>query len=135
MKIFITTLLALLIICYSVNLDAQQPTPAPNSINLLIGTEDGLITLYWKTPKEINTSYFLIEQSADSLLFSPFATKKAAGSSLSARNYAADVFNDAVAKTYYRVTLVLMDGGRVSSPVVLCPAGQAVTLSQNKASK
>lgn len=82
---------------------------AQNNVHVSVVTEDGQSSLQWTTSKETNSSYFLVESSKDGIHYAPAGQVKAAGYSLSSKEY---VFNAENKDGFYRVTLVGMDGGR-----------------------
>lgn len=112
------SLFFMLCLCGSFYVHAQQWSHPPHTLRFSLNTENGSSTFTWQTEKEVNSDYFLIEVSADSIHFKPLASRKAAGSSLKPANYSLEIPYDTTSQVFYRLTLVLMDGERVRSPVV-----------------
>ncbi len=88
---------------------------AQNNLNANVVTEDGQSTLQWSTAKETNSSYFLIESSEDGVDYAPAGQVKAAGYSMSSKAYE---FTTESRSRFYRVSMVGMDGGRMTSVAV-----------------
>lgn len=91
------------------------------------------VQLNWRTSTEDNTSHFLIEKSADGVVFSAIGTVKAAGHSSIERTY---VYTDAVpfsGNNYYRLKTVDQDGKFSFSSVIRLHANrlQQVIVSPN----
>ncbi|MGB0177964.1 MAG: hypothetical protein ACPF9D_12415, partial [Owenweeksia sp.] len=75
--------------------------------------EDGIPQILWETPREINTSFFIIERADTGHLFTSITTVKASGYSQFPKSY---LHNDLAAPSMrcrYRVILVMMDGTRI----------------------
>ena len=89
-----------------------------NNIPFCITKEDGNIILHWNTEKEVNSSYFIIENSSDNLNFTPIGRITAAGHSLINHDYELVYSNEKKIKNYIRVLLVTMDGMRESTLVL-----------------
>lgn len=90
-------------------------TPRANNVCVEITIEDGHVQILWNTNKEVNSSYFIIEKSTDSIHFTAVKMVKAAGKSDFARHYEYSETADVVAKAFYRVTLVTMNGEQIAS--------------------
>ncbi|MBK7232745.1 MAG: hypothetical protein IPH93_10910 [Saprospiraceae bacterium] len=73
--------------------------------------------IQWSTNKEIQSKYFVIEKSANSILFDSIGTIAASRNTLSLKSYS---INDFVKSkdAYYRITMVGEDGVRFISPIV-----------------
>ncbi len=99
-------------------LSAQVKFHSTNSLNVSVIMEDGIPHVRWETPREINTSYFIIERADTGQLFSSITTTKASGYAQFSNSY---LYVDEVAPhlyCHYRVTLVMMDGTRISAEPV-----------------
>lgn len=80
-----------------------------------LAIEDGVTFLEWESTQEINTATYLIEKSNDGDLFTIIGTQKAGSSTYATSYYSfedTDVNSDTV---WYKITLVFMDGTRLSS--------------------
>ncbi|MBP6302221.1 MAG: hypothetical protein KBB37_02910 [Bacteroidia bacterium] len=93
-------------------------TPRANNVSVEIIVEEGNVQILWNTTKEINSSYFLIEKSTDSMLFTAVTMMKAAGNANFARNYTFSEPIDTLQRASYRVILVTMNGERVTSALI-----------------
>ena len=90
-------------------------TPRANNVSVEIIVEEGNVQILWNTNKEVNSSYFLIEKSTDSIHFTAVKMVKAAGKSDFARHYEYSETADVVTNVFYRVTLVTMNGEQIAS--------------------
>lgn len=115
MKTFTTTFF--LFFCLSFMLTAQLRSTGNNIPSVEITRTDKDITISWTTLKEVNSSYFLVEGSADSIHFITLATITAAGTSSFAKTYQHTDISDNSSK-FFRVTLLDMNRNRFSSAVV-----------------
>lgn len=112
----LTTTLCLFIACISfLNASAQNICTKSNQVAIDITYEDGQTVLNWHTAKETNSSYFLIEKSTDGTHFTAVKMIQAAGNSNFTRHYIYTEVADVVAKVFYRVTLVTMNGEQIAS--------------------
>lgn len=69
----------------------------------------------WNSSEEINTSYYVIEKQIDVNTYETIGTVKASGTPSTFKQYYFEDFTTATALPYpYRLTLVHMDGTRVS---------------------
>lgn len=116
MKTLKSTLALLAAFAVTFNAVAQSNiTPRANNVSVEITLEDGHVQILWNTNKEVNSSYFLIEKSTDSIHFTAVKMVKAAGKSDFVRHYEYSETADVVANVFYRVTLVTMNGEQVAS--------------------
>lgn len=121
MKNLTTTILLFTALMTSVSLRAQVKASRYNEPYPQVSGAGSETVIIWTTVKEVNSRYFLVETSADSLHFIPAKTVPAAGSSVFARTYREDdIVNDSA--VYFRVTLVDMNGARFSSEVIRIPS-------------
>jgi hypothetical protein len=112
MKTFIITAVTLITSLY---LKAQVSLENSFSISLEIENETSVIR--WTMQKEVNTSYFLIQKSTDSVHFFTVKTLKAYGSTQTSLNYETEDVLDTTMNNYYRVVLVQMEGKQIISNV------------------
>lgn len=94
---------------------AQENSETKNQISINTTYEDGAIVLNWESNREVNSSYYLIEKSINGQAFEIISTQKASSSTYSRTAYS---FEDTTVESniaQYRVTLVLMDGSRITS--------------------
>ena len=117
MKTLTTTILLFTALFTSLNLGAQVKAGKCNEPTIQVSNEDGESLITWTTNKEVNTSYFLVERSADGIRFTTVKTIPASGNSLFGTTYE-HTETSATPETYYRITLVDMNGERTSSRVV-----------------
>jgi|CXWL01.1.fsa_nt_gi hypothetical protein len=97
-----------------------QLTPLPaTGLNLNAALNGNDVQLNWKTLSEANSNHFEIERSTDGINFSQIATKAAAGSSYTERNYSLVDANMTGSVYYYRVKLVDFDGQVTYSNVAI----------------
>ena len=112
----LTTALSFFIALLSFSIaSAQSICTKANQVAIDITYEDGQTVLNWHTAKETNSSYFLIEKSTDSTHFTAVKMVQAAGNSNFTRHYTYTEVADVVAKVFYRVTLVTMNGEQIAS--------------------
>ncbi|MFA7380217.1 MAG: hypothetical protein WC150_07140 [Bacteroidia bacterium] len=132
MKTLKSTLALLAAFALTFNAVAQTNlSPRANNVSVEITIEDGTVQILWNTNKEVNSSYFLIEKSTDSIHFTAVKMIKAAGKSDFVRNYEYSETADVVTKVFYRVTLVTMNGEQIAS----VPASVKSVNTENIASK
>jgi hypothetical protein len=110
MKNLITTTITIILMASGIS---AQNKKFPVSID----ARDNDISIEWSTASETNSSYFLVEGSSDGLSFTTISRVKAAGYSVTPKNYEFELRNNNP-PLYCRITEVAMDGGRSSSPVV-----------------
>ncbi len=104
--------ICLFLFVFSISTQAQVSLKA-NQPSLELVKEEGEQVLKWSLTKEVNSSYFIVEQSQNGEDFQPLATIKAKGHSTLATHYSLDLEDwDTLTKKVYRVTLVTMDGLR-----------------------
>lgn len=116
MKTLKSTLALLAAFTLTFNSVAQTTiTPRANNVSIEINVEDGHVQILWNTNKEVNSSYFLIEKSTDSIHFTAVKMVKAAGKSDFVRHYEYSETADVATKVFYRVTLVTMNGEQMVS--------------------
>ncbi len=109
----LTTILAISIILVCSTVKAQPVTN--NHINVSMENEEGETILKWKTNKEVNTSFFIIEKSTDGINYTQIGTIKASGNSVFSRSYEfIDIYKTKTPSTF-RIVLVTMDGGQIAS--------------------
>lgn len=106
MKNLIKTIAVLTVLAFN-TLNAQT-----NNIPVSITNEDGNTSLQWNTQKEVNSSYFVVESSDNNQTFTTVAKIKAAGYALNGKAYELEGLSS---NLYYRITLVNMEGQRISS--------------------
>ncbi len=101
------------------NISAQ---PVQNKINVT-----------WQTSQEINSSHFIIERSADGILFSGIGNVTAAGNSSSLKNYSFIDQQPLDGINYYRVKMIDKDGASKYSAVVkiVMTSKNSITISPN----
>lgn len=107
---------------------AQTTSLRANEIHMEIMFEDGQVTIRWNTMKEINTSYFVIEKSADSLHYTALKMVAAAGNSVFSRSYQIIETEPTAGKVYYRVRLVTMNGQQIASAPVMTTMGNMANM-------
>lgn len=107
---------------------AQTTSLRANEIHMEIMFEDGQVTIMWNTMKEINTSYFVIEKSADSLHYTALKMVAAAGNSVFSRSYQITETEPTAGKVYYRVRLVTMNGQQIASAPVITNTGNMANM-------
>ena len=90
-------------------------TTRTNNVSIEINIEEGNVQITWNTNKEVNSSYFLIEKSTDSIHYTAVKMVKAAGKSDFTRHYEYSEIADVATKVFYRVTLVTMNGEQIAS--------------------
>lgn len=85
-----------------------------NQIALSFDTLDGEKQLVWETPREVNTSYFIVYKSEDGTAYEQIGRIQAKGSCAHASQYK---FTDLEAsiQASYKVVLVTMEGLTTSS--------------------
>lgn len=116
MKTLKSTLALLAAFALTFNSVAQTTiTPRANNVSIEINLEDGHVQILWNTNKEVNSSYFLIEKSTDSIHFTAVKMVKAAGKSDFVRHYEYSETADVATNVFYRVTLVTMNGEQMVS--------------------
>ncbi len=99
-------------------LPAQTSSPTPNSIHTSLEREEDIMLLHWETPREINTSYFIVERADTGRNFKAITTVKASGYAQFRSEYR---FEDETAPhlfCHYRISLVMMDGTRISTEFI-----------------
>lgn len=106
-------LLSLSLSFFTFQLNAQK-IDSLNSIKelpvKLIIQEDSE-SIYWTLPKEVNSSFFIIERAEDGKSFEAIATIKAKGHSVMPTEYTYEWYTDkSPNKVSYRIILVGMDG-------------------------
>ncbi len=80
-----------------------------------IGTSN---ILYWSTSSEINSDYFSVEHSFDAINFEELGTQKAAGASLTEKNYNFNHVSPASTINYYRLKSFDKDGSFSNSNII-----------------
>jgi hypothetical protein len=117
MKALTTSVLLFTTLFTSIDLGAQVKVGKYKEPSIQVSNDEGESLITWTTNKEVNTSYFLVEISTDSIHFTTVKTLPAAGNSLFGITYEhAEISTNPEA--YYRITLVDMNGARTSSQVV-----------------
>ena len=78
--------------------------------SFLVQKTDNAVKISWSTEQEINSSYFVVERSADGRNWNNIATVNAAGNSSIRMDYS--IYDNAPMKgiNYYRLKLVDKDG-------------------------
>jgi hypothetical protein len=105
-----STIAAVVMCLFSSYLNAQS-----NQVSASFDTMYNSHTLIWETNSEVNTSYFEIEYSTDSLNFEFMKTIDASGSVTLGTKYALEDIELEDSTTYIRITLVDMQGFRYQS--------------------
>jgi len=82
--------------------------------------------IQWSTNKEIQSKYFIIEKSVNSIIFDSIGTTSASKNSLTLTSYSVNDFIKSK-DAYYRITLVGEDGVRISSPIVSLSSSYTVS--------
>jgi uncharacterized delta-60 repeat protein len=77
------------------------------------------VLLSWNTVSELNTSAFEIERSKDGITFSKIGEVKAAGNSLSEKEYQYTDHHPIMGVGYYRMKMLDKDGRSTFSPIVM----------------
>lgn len=96
------------------------------------------VVLNWKTGSEQNTSHFIIERSANGILFAPIGKVQSAGNSSTVKDYSftdKEALNVGATKLYYRLQQVDADGSYeyCKSVSVTIPATALFSISPNPA--
>jgi hypothetical protein len=76
------------------------------------------VDINWKTSKEINSDYFIVEGGTDTTDFDEIATVNASGESNSELPYSIIDFDPIIGESYYRVKLVDKDYEFVYSKII-----------------
>jgi hypothetical protein len=97
--------LALFFVASSINAQLFEA----NNIRLSFDTLDGEKQLVWETPKEINTSYFIVYKSIDGITYEQIGRVQAKGSYAHPSQYHFSDF-DTNTQATYKVVLVNMEG-------------------------
>lgn len=109
---------SLLFFAFSFSLIAQTNANTPR---LSMAIVEGSLQLQWELSREINTSYFVVEKLvAGSNDYEPIHSEKANGYSHFKTSYDFEEYLIS-AQNKYRVVLVMMDGTRVYSNVIVVP--------------
>ena len=77
------------------------------------------VILEWTTGNEINSSYFIVERSADGINFSPIANILAMGNSSTETHYNREDTDPLPGKSYYRLKMVDRDGQTTFSAICM----------------
>lgn len=112
-----------LLLSLSYTAAGQTTSLRANEIHVEILFEAEQVTIIWNTAKEINTSYFVVEKSADSLHYTPIKMISAAGNSVFSRSYSVTEMELTAGKVYYRVRLITMNGQQIASTPVMTNTG------------
>jgi hypothetical protein len=129
MKTLATTSFQLIALFFTLTTHAQLRSSGCNTPSIQLTEVNHEITINWTTVKEVNSSYFLIESSEDSVHFTTVARVSAAGSSIFPRTYQhVDIANGS--SRYYRVTLLDMNRTRFCSTVVAIPVSDSAITSK-----
>lgn len=113
MKTVITTLvLVIALVCSTIT--KAQSTKA-NTLIVSVENEEGETVLKWKTSREVNTNYFIVEKSTDGINYTQIATVKASGNSVFPHNYQFAYINKTIVPSTFRIVLVTMDSGQIAS--------------------
>lgn len=97
----------------------KNTAPLPVTfLNFSAWCNNGKVEIEWSTASEQNSSYFIIEQSADGNNFSAIGTKPAAINSSSVTNYSFTDTEPLLGTAFYRVTEVDMNGEKQSTNIV-----------------
>lgn len=99
---------------------AQQRSFSINIPQLRVSENNEGTHVTWTTQREVNSSYFLIETSDDSLHFTTFKRIAASGSNLFCNRYE-DVENTVLLAQFVRIVLVDMNGVSYYSTVARIP--------------
>jgi hypothetical protein len=113
----LTSILLLSALFASLNLGAQVKAGKYNEPTIEVSNEEGESLITWTTVKEVNTSYFVVEMSIDGTHFTTVKTIQAAGNALFGGSYQHTEISANI-NSYYRITLVDMNGARSSSQVI-----------------
>ncbi len=112
--IFLTVCLIAFTNCFA----QKAPISAAAPI-VTIEIEDDETILLWSMNKEVNTRFFVVEESLDGgNNFNPMRTVKATGNSNLPTHFEINEYGFIKKNAVYRVILVHMDGIRVASNVV-----------------
>lgn len=89
-------------------------------VNLAATRNNNVVSVNWKTEREINTSHFTVQSSLDAANFTNIGNVPAKGSSVMANNYSFsyDISSVKAGKIYYRLAMVDKDSKSVLSKVV-----------------
>jgi hypothetical protein len=96
-----------------------QKFNSPNAVSVTVNSEEGMPLIEWETKREINTSFFIVERADSNDTFTAIRTVDASGYAQFPKSYR---FLDETAESLtsrYRVTLVMMDGTRISAQPML----------------
>jgi len=88
-----------------------------------------LVDLRWSTGSEQNSSYFIVERSADGQQYDPIQTVPAAGNSHQILNYVAKDGGPLKGISYYRLKMVDLDGKVAWSEVRVVNIGGGTELT------
>jgi hypothetical protein len=80
--------------------------------------EDDYSKLYWQTITEINNDYFILEKSADGIVWRDIAKIDGAGNSTQIKNYSFNDYELLPEIMYYRLKQVDFDGKKTNSQIV-----------------
>ncbi len=113
-------MLALVVAFLNINqVSAQTKNHHSNTVNAIIQIdEDENQSLIWTAGREVNTSYFIIEKSIDTVNFNSILIKNASSSTILPKSYCLEDLANEDSISYYRIILVLMDGHRIYSNIV-----------------
>lgn len=122
---------------YEQTQSASVPTLASGALPVVLTAFTGQATaagnrLAWTTAQEVKSAAFVVEASADGSEFVAVAELAAAGNSTTARNYEyvdASATALKVARRYYRLRQVDLDGTTTYSPVVALSRTAAATVT------
>jgi hypothetical protein len=88
-----------------------------------------LVDLRWSTGSEQNSSYFIVERSADGQQYDPIQTVPAGGNSQQVLNYFARDGHPLKGMSYYRLKMVDLDGKAAYSEVRVVTIGGSTELA------
>ncbi|MBO6516594.1 MAG: hypothetical protein JJ975_08585 [Bacteroidia bacterium] len=111
-----TRTLTLVLILIGSTLGFTQPLDLrTNEIAMTVEHEEEATLVQWRSTREVNTSYFLVEKSIDGITYETVHTVGAGGSTYCPNRYQfEDLDRDTLGATY-RIVLVCMDGARITS--------------------
>ena len=96
---------------------------------------NGTVELLWATASEVNNDYFLVQHSADGVLFEPFAVVNGNGTTNTISYYNDTHYNPVSGTNYYRIKQVDFDGAYSYSKVVVVniyESGQDFSFTYNQ---
>lgn len=87
------------------------------------------VQLEWQTLTEINTSYFMVQQSVDNIIWNTLQQVVAKGNSSVIQSYMDTHLNPPSGKNFYRIVTVDNDGRKSISPVQLVTVNSETSIT------